>query len=90
MEKGNKASDYRNIRNLQELQYHRRLLSSRIDHQEIMVMYKLRCVWEFISPVNLLNMGCRAIASHNRSFNILYRSVNFIKNFFRGTRRKDQ
>ena len=62
MEKDNRLSDYRNIRNLQELQYCRRLLSSRIDHQEIMVMYKLRCVWEFISPSNLLDMGCKAIA----------------------------
>ena len=67
--------DYRNIRTLQELQYHRRLLSSRIDHQEIMVMYKLRCVWEFISPSNLFSMGCRAIASYNPSFGFIYRTV---------------
>ena len=59
MENSNRMSDYRNIRNLQELQYHRRLLSSRIDHQEIMVMYKLRCVWDFLSPSNLLDMGCK-------------------------------
>lgn len=83
MEKVNRSSEYRSIRNLQELQYHRRLLSSRIDHQEVMVMYKLRCVWEFISPTNLLEMGCRAIASHNPSFNIIYRTVDFIRNLAR-------
>ena len=89
MENENRTSDYRSIRNLQELQYHRRLLSSRIDHQEIMVMYKLRCVWEFISPSNLLDMGCRAIASHNPSFNFLYRSVDFIRNLVRARRNRD-
>ena len=89
MENENRTSDYRSIRNLQELQYHRRLLSSRIDHQEIMVMYKLRCVWEFISPSNLLDMGCRAIASHSPSFNVLYRSVDFIRNLVRARRNRD-
>lgn len=84
MEKDNRISDYRNIRNIQELQHYRRLLSSRIDHQEIMVMYKLRCVWEFISPSNLIGMGCRAIASHNPSFNLIYRSVDFIRSIFKG------
>lgn len=84
MEKDNRILDYRNIRNLQELQHCRRLLSSRIDHQEIMVMYKLRGVWEFISPSNLISMGCRAIASHNPSFNIIYRSVDFIRSIFKG------
>lgn len=83
MEKENRTSDYRNIRTLEELHYHRRLLSSRIDHQEIMVMYRLRGVWEFISPSNLFDMGCKAIASHNPSFNFLYRSVDFIRGIFR-------
>ena len=81
--------DYRQIRTLQELQYHRRLLSSRIDHQEIMVMYKLRCVWEFISPSNLFNMGCRAIASYSPSFSFLYRSVEFLKGFIKRRRVSD-
>ncbi|HJB43933.1 MAG TPA: hypothetical protein IAB87_04005 [Candidatus Coprenecus merdipullorum] len=89
MEKLNKSYEYRNIRNLEELQYHRRLLSSRIDHQEIMVMYKLRCVWEFISPSNLLDMGCRAIASHSSSFNILYRTVDFIRNLAKSRKNRE-
>lgn len=81
--------DYRNIRTLQELQYHRRLLSSRIDHQEIMVMYKLRCVWEFISPSNLFSMGCRAIASYNPSFGFIYRTVEFLKGFIKRRKTTD-
>lgn len=86
----NDRIDYREIRNIQELQYYRRLLSSRIDHQEIMVMYKLRCVWEFISPSNLFNMGCRAIASYNPSFSFLYKSVEFIRDFIRRKRNNDR
>ncbi|HIR34398.1 MAG TPA: hypothetical protein IAB85_09330 [Candidatus Coprenecus merdigallinarum] len=89
MEKASRSTEYRNIRNIQELQYHRRLLSSRIDHQEIMVMYKLRNVWEFISPSNLLDMGFRAIASHNPSFNIIYRTAGFVRNLMRIRRNKD-
>ena len=82
--------DYRNIRNIEELQYHRRLLSSRIDHQEIMVKYKLRCVWEFISPSNLFNMGCRAIASYNPSFGIAYRAVEFFKSIIRSRKGRNR
>ena len=82
--------DYRNIKTIQELQYHRRLLSSRIDHQEIMVMYKLRCVWAFLSPSNLLDMGFRAIASYNPSFGFIYRSVEFVKNFIRRRKTTDK
>lgn len=89
MEKDNRISDYRNIRNLQELQYCRRLLSSRIDHQEIMVLYKLRCVWEFMSPSNLLDMGCKAIASHNASFNFLYRTAEFIRTLAKAKRNRE-
>ncbi len=83
MEKKSNKVDYRNIRNLEELQYQRRLLSSKIEHQEIMVMYKLSCVWEFISPSNLMNMGLRAVASHSRSFNIFYNAIGFVKNFIK-------
>ncbi len=86
MEKKPNKVDYRSIRNLQELQYHRRLLSSKIENQEIMVMYKLSCVWEFISPTNLLNMGLRAVASHSRSFNIFYNTIGFVQNLIRRKR----
>lgn len=86
-ERNNRASDYANIRNMKELQYQRRLLSSRIDHQEITVMYKLRCLWDFVSPSNLMDLGFKAIATHNPSFNIFYRAFSFVKDFLRSRRR---
>ncbi len=86
MEKKANKVDYRSIRNLQDLQYQRRLLSSKIEHQEMMVVYKLGCVWEFISPSNLLNMGVRALATHSRPFNFFYNTVGFVKNVIRKRR----
>lgn len=84
MERNSRSQEYANIRNIKELQYHRRLLSSRIDHQEVTVMYRLRCLWDFISPTNILDMGFRAIASHNQSFNIFYRTVSFARSLLKG------
>lgn len=86
MERNNRATAYANISNMKELQYQRRLLSSRIDHQEITVMYNLRCLWDFISPSNLMDMGFRAIASHNPSFNVFYKTLSFVKGFFKSRR----
>ncbi len=87
MEKrANNKVDYRNIRNLQELQYQRRLLSSKIEHQEMMVVYKLGCVWEFISPTNLMSLGVNALKTHSRPFNIIYNAVGFVKNILKRRR----
>ena len=54
-----------------------------------MTIVKLRCVWEFISPSNLFNMGCRAIASYSPSFSFLYRSVEFLRGFIKRRRVSD-
>ncbi len=78
--------DYRSIRNLEELHYQRRLLASKIEHQEMMVVYKLGCVWEFISPSNLLDMGVKALSVHSRPFNIFYNAVGFIRNILKRRR----
>ncbi len=88
MGKENRNSAYLSIRNVKDLQHQRRILSSRIDHQEIMVMYKLRNLWDFISPANLLDMGCRAIASHSRPFGVFYQAVSFLRLFLTGKRKK--
>lgn len=79
MEKRDRIEEYLNIRNLDDLHRHRRLLSSRIDNEEIMVRYKLGRVWDFLSPSNLLEMGCRAVASHSPAFNIFYKTALYIK-----------
>lgn len=84
MEKSNITQDYANIKNIEELKYHRRLLSSRIEQQEIMVMYKLRCLWDFISPSNLLSMGFKAIAIHNPVFNVFYKTFQYVKSLVKG------
>lgn len=83
MKKNSRTQEYADIRNFQELKYSKRLLTSRIDQQEIMLMYKLRGVWDFISPSNLLDMGCKAVAAHNPVFNIFYKTFRYIKSLFK-------
>lgn len=85
--KNSRAQDFANIKNIQELEYNKRLLTSRIDQQEIMIMYKLKCVWEFISPANLLDMGCKAIASHNPSFNVFYKTFQYVKSLVKSRKK---
>ena len=85
--KNSRAQEYANIKNMEELEYSKKLLSSRIDQQEIMIMYKLKCVWEYISPSNLLDMGCKAIASHNPSFNVFYKTVLYIKSLVKSRKK---
>jgi len=79
---------YLHIQNMEDLDYQRRLLRSRIDHQEIMVMYRLRCMWDFLSPVHLLGMGIRAVADHNRKMGIFINAITSVINFFRKRRQK--
>lgn len=83
MEKENRIQGYLNIRSLRDLQYQKRLLSSRIEHQEVMVMYKARLLWDYMSPMRLLNMGCEALAAHNKSFNVAFRTFSFVKSLIR-------
>ncbi len=79
MEKIIRNQEYLNIRSVKDLHYQRRLLNSRIEHQEIMVMYKLRNLWDYMSPSRILSMGCQAIASHNKSFNVAYSTFLYLK-----------
>lgn len=87
MDKELKRQGYNRIRTMDDLHYHQRLLSSRIDHQEVMVMYRVRSLWDFLSPTKLLNLGCEALASHNKSFNIFYRTATFFSGLFHGKKK---
>lgn len=86
MDKENRIQGYLNIRTAKDLQYQRRLISSRIEHQEIMVMYKAKLLWDYISPARLINMGCEALAERNQSFNVAYRTFTFVKSLIRNKR----
>lgn len=86
MEKEIRNQGYTSIRSMKDLQYQRRLLTSRIDHQEIMVQYKLRNLWDYLSPARLITMGCEAVAAHNSTFNLVYRTIGFVKSFISSRR----
>lgn len=83
MDKKIRKQEYLQIENIKDLHHHRRILSSKIDNQEIMIKYKLRNIWSNLSPSSLLNMGCSAIAAHNSSFNVFYKTFLYVKNFFK-------
>jgi len=84
MDKELRRQGYTRIKTMNDLHYQQRLLASRIEHQEVMVMYRVRSLWDFISPTKLLNLGCEALAAHNKAFNLFYRTASFITHFFRG------
>lgn len=80
--------EYARIKTIQDLHYQRRLLKSKIDHEEVMIMYRFRSLWDFMSPSRLAVLGLNAIASHNRKFGIFFRTAGFVADFIRSRRRK--
>lgn len=86
MDKELRRQGYARIKTISDLHYQKRLLASRIEHQEVMVMYRVRSLWDFLSPTRLLNLGCEALAAHNKAFNIFYRTASAVTNFIRGSR----
>lgn len=75
----NNSSEYSNISSMKELRFHRKLLSSRIEHQEAMIVYKIQMIKEHISPSRLLYMGFESAASHNSFFNVAFKTFNMIR-----------
>ena len=65
MNQSNKASEYRRISSMKELRFQRKLLSSRVENQEAMIMYKIQMIKENVSPGRLIYMGLEAAASRN-------------------------
>jgi len=87
MKASERNREYARIRTIEDLRLQRRLLSSKIEHQEVMIMYRFRSLWDFISPGRLAVMGLESLASRNKSFGIFYRTATFISQFLRRRRR---
>lgn len=79
MNQQNNISDYGNISSLKELKFQRKLLSSRIEHQEAMIMYRIQMVKEQVSPSRLLYMGFESAAAHNSVVNVAFKTFNMIR-----------
>lgn len=86
MGKENSMLDYKSIRSLKDLQYQRRLLSSRIDHQEIMISYRIRTIKDNVSPLNLAYMGFESLATRNNTIGVMFRAFNVIRSLFQSRR----
>ena len=64
MNQSNKASEYRRISSMKELRFQRKLLSSRVENQEAMIMYKIQMIKENVSPGRLIYMGLEHFFSY--------------------------
>jgi len=80
--------EYAGIRSVKELRYQKRLIASKLEHQEVMIMYRVRNLWDYISPLRLVGMGLESLAERNRPFGILYKSASFAFNLLKSRRRK--
>ncbi|MBQ0006783.1 MAG: hypothetical protein KBS57_05210 [Alistipes sp.] len=88
MKTSDRNRQYSRIRTLEDLHYQKRILSSKIDHQEVMIMYRFRNLWDFMSPGRLAVLGLESLASHNKTFGIFYRIASFVTGFIRKSRMK--
>lgn len=79
MNQSNKASEYRRISSMKELRFQRKLLSSRVENQEAMIMYKIQMIKENVSPGRLIYMGLEAAASRNSVANVAFKTFNMIR-----------
>ncbi len=75
-------NNYSKIRTLQELRHQKRILSSKIEHQESLITYKVITMKEHTSPLRLMFLGFETLASHNPAFNLILRSFYLVKSFF--------
>ncbi len=72
-------TNYGNISSLKELKFQRRLLTSRIDHQEVMIAYKLQSLKENFSPSRLIYMGFESAAAKNSVVSVAFKTFNMIR-----------
>ncbi|MBR5610963.1 MAG: hypothetical protein IKW65_05530 [Bacteroidales bacterium] len=71
--------EYSHISSMKELRFQRKLLSSRIEHQEAMIMYKVQVVKENVTPGKLLYMGFEAAAARNSVINVAFKTFHMIR-----------
>lgn len=77
----NNKSDFSKISSLEELKHKKRVLTSKIDHQEIMIQYQLRILREYISPGRLLMLGVQTASAKSPLLSSLFQSFNLIRSY---------
>jgi hypothetical protein len=64
---------------MKELKFQRRLISSKVEHQESLIMYKIQTIREHFSPGRLIYMGFESAAAHNSVMNVAFKTFNMIR-----------
>jgi hypothetical protein len=78
----NNTNPYSNIKGIKELRNQRRLLSSRIEHQEVMIFYSIRTIKDNYSPFKIVYMGLEAASKRSPFMGAIFQTIAFIKSLF--------
>ena len=73
------TSEYGHITTLKELRFHRKLLSSKVEHQEAMILYKVQTIRENLSPSRLIYTGFQTAAARNTFISVAFKAFNMIR-----------
>ncbi|MFA7116909.1 MAG: hypothetical protein WC140_06765 [Bacteroidales bacterium] len=74
MNKNRKA--IKKIKNLKDLEYQHRLLTSRMDQQEVLISYQIRNMIHQFSPTKLLYTGLGNLVVNHPKWSFLYKLLN--------------
>ncbi len=79
--KGNNSMNVSSIKNLRDLNYKKKLLRSRIEHQEILISYQVKNLREYYSPQRLLYVGIENLVAKNPKYGFILKIVDLIRSF---------
>lgn len=67
------------ISTLKELRFQKKLLASRVEHQEALIVYKMKVIREQVTPGKLLYKGIESISSRSPFMNIAFRFFTLVR-----------
>lgn len=79
----NTGYKYCDIKGIKDLEYQRRILCSKIEHQEIMISYQVRSLREYMTPKRILYSGLSYLAARNTFANSTLKVFDFVRSLFR-------
>lgn len=73
---------FKDISSISELRQAKRVLSSRIEHQEMMMQYQFRVFRQHLSPGRLFLIGLEAVSSKSSFISTLLQTFNAFRAYF--------
>lgn len=69
----------KNIKSLKELEYQRKILSSRIEQQELIISYKAKILKDSFSPFNFMYQGLESLSHKYSTFGFILKGIDLIR-----------